>query len=889
MDTEGAIILNSVLKCDHVFDEYSQSDLPLSEVAVPLLLPLTIGFEAEQVKRINYPIFRSVTVNMEHLSVVFCYDDVVFLQSLATKLSSNEAYHRTRNPKMIPSLYTVVFYSTRLGLGLRKDGELIIVDSISSPEEEAGAIQKGDTLYSINDDVIINASMTSLANVVMRLSEEVRPIKLSFLRSDGDCNMDYNAATQICKPDVSSSVNRIDMSLSTAVLTVAERDVPLLKTTLRNTKVGYCQERKASTKIEADARSTLLLEYYNLRVWCWEPFIEPSDLSVSINYNISAQNIRELAVEISDSDSGLIINISDSFIKSLCKAIEWRQRPDEGNGYDTTLFIDESDGIQNLSNAISTNAANAALKYAIRQKSDTSKSFIFRNCTGLSVALVLQSQATEKHVHTNEILGGYQGLDNYENSKVSIVGNNEEFNFRVDGVVQPEKGKGELSFPLVTIALQEVNGICTEPFTDLRIVHTGSTLIPLVLAEESKPVDSTLITERVWALWSVDKEDERTVLTLGSSIRLNCLLKEAVDIGVKIGNDQNIKFVGSLRPSVPFCMPLWLALQSSSWQCFVKLSGVHSYSHLFECSNRGFVNFGQSDSKTIKCMVDGRNDKNSWLAAYMESDGEVFVLNLESTINIRNLLPSAIELNVTESGINRDLCSEHIINIVLQPGEYTDLFTISAEKTSVRVRPVNMKRWSDWRVIGSLLNPKDATSFFVKVVDEMSIPLSIGLRALSKVCGVELMIFSEFWCINCTDLNLVFGCPREHLTDRTVSRSRSRNFGEPMEIMSAEAALKEISSLLDIGYEGAMLNVTKYNTVDIVRLTDQCASKITEECFEYVETHSGVVTSHWWASVDPFYVLSDPHEENTDKDELMWLDNNWVRKHFSNQQKYTCL
>merc|ERR1711981_538099 len=91
---------------------------------------------------------------------------------------------------------------------------------------------------------------------------------------------------------------------------------------------------------------------------------------------------------------------------------------------------------------VSRKAANAALKFARRQKHHKGKPFVFRNTTGLSVAFVKQKHGDRTYSRdlngSSVAVGEYNGLQAYENSEITVVANGEESLFHVD--VIPETG-----------------------------------------------------------------------------------------------------------------------------------------------------------------------------------------------------------------------------------------------------------------------------------------------------------------------------------------------------------------------------------------------------------------------------------------------------------------
>jgi hypothetical protein len=188
----------------------------------------------------------------------------------------------------------------------------------------------------------------------------------------------------------------------------------------------------------------------------------------------------------------------------------------------------------------------------------------------------------------------------------------------------------------------------------------------------------------------------------------------------------------------------------------------------------------------------------------------------------RNLLPTCIEwetLDESEHYDNKNYANLRRAERFLTIGEQAEVYAQRYDTIVLRIRPMNMKYWTCWLRLEeeSILFPhSDATlemksersdihpirpSVQIKVRDVMGIQLPLGLRIIRKSGGLDVSIYAELWCINATNLNLVFGCPREQTTD--FDDSELEPVSESPHLSSAEAALKEILSLFETGYDGA--------------------------------------------------------------------------------------
>jgi hypothetical protein len=100
------------------------------------------------------------------------------------------------------------------------------------------------------------------------------------------------------------------------------------------------------------------------------------------------------------------------------------------------------------------------------------------------------------------------------------------------------------------------------------------------------------------------------------------------------------------------------------------------------------------------------------------------------------------------------------------------------------------------------------------------------------------------------------------------------------EISTAEATLKEISSLFESGEGGAGFgqNDDRFRDPrnDFVRLPGQVSSCIVEECFEYLEVHESNVIRHWWATENPFMPKENWTALEESAEHLNWIDKAWV-------------
>ena len=160
----------------------------------------------------------------------------------------------------------------------------------------------------------------------------------------------------------------------------------------------------------------------------------------------------------------------------------------------------------------------------------------------------------------------------------------------------------------------------------------------------------------------------------------------------------------------------------------------------------------------------------------------------------------------------------------------------------------------------------------------MNFPLTIMVRLTSKSSILEVTLFAELWCTNCTPLNLVFGSPKipsnslMELDDEETTTT---------DVSAAEATLKEISSLFDSsgGAPGFRRNdnLRQDLAYDVVRIPGQVTQHYTEECFEYIEVEDSAQSRRWWATEDAFSTLESTDSIDQKTTSWIWLDKEWVR------------
>ena len=773
------------------------------ELGVPLLLPVTMNFDFEQLDGGDEPRKRSLAVNIDPLSVILSHQDTKLIHSVLMKWRSEQIRAETDQSSLTqPQLffYDVVFPGQRLGLGLRMEGGQIAVDCIGDQpgyDVKASTVSLGDFLYAINGRTITNSSNLSLSDVVDLLKAAPRPLTVTFARLPGGQGMGRSASIaslrQIEKDDVyKGSVDSIDISLSEAILTLVEEDIPLFRGKLSATTASSSIERTSDTRFLINYNCILQLDYFNLRIWCWEPLLEPGCLSLSAAYFAPHIGPNDLTLEVSDRESGpLCLNITDAGAVALSKLIRWEQPPSYNassraiSDYTTVAadidnddFGPSSDLFSGENILVSRKAVSAALFFAQRQTAESVKPFVFRNRTGASVAFVKQrstrkAEVSERVEDSESFLGDYSGLHGYCSDEVTTVGSNEEVKFHVDvmindGVAADEQGETKLDsddkqFPFLTVALQAVAGLEFEPFLDLDLRQAGEKRLPLSLArsdsqgQDDQPAGQCL-------RWLVEQTDERTVVTLSSPMCIISLSPTPIEVGLLTDDPEDRpESLGWVQIGRPLLLPLWLCMQRKTYQCSLRPAGSYLFGSLFRILADGSIEPSSTKEDYIECPSENEADRNVWLSTVRQSDQGVMEITVDSCLSIRNVLPVSIhwEVNrndiVFDGSILRQRSLSQGDDSSLKSGEYAEVFADGCTSMKARFRRQGQGAWSAWSslalshtpkgealdteagaVSSDLIVPKTDGVVPIRIVDDFGVPLTFVLRIDKKPSGIML-------------------------------------------------------------------------------------------------------------------------------------------------------
>jgi len=910
------LLKKSVPNVKSDLNDYEDFDLigPTGDnLGVPLLLPLTIGIEFEQKVYASSPKTRTLSVNVDSLSMMLSTEDSEVIDSVIKKWmrkSNSQVQSRTY-------VFDVIFDTERLGIGLRKEGGKVVVDHVGVASHQE-VIESGDVLHAINGILIANGDKVALSDMVRRLATEPRPLTITFARnlSDSDQTEDLQA-----KESGSSSVltegelyqgtyDSLELSLASAVVTIMEKEVTLFRGNASSFEVGCKLSKTNTTVYRIDVSSKIQIDYYNLRVWGWEPFLEPGGLFLSAEYQEPRKGPRELSIELGDRPGGpLCFNVTDAVVETVSRFWEWRRHTEnEFEAGNTFLTVPDSNGEAAY---VSRKAANAALTFAQRQKQDSAKPCIFRNRSGVSVAFVQQKKESSRDAEglarsgSFVAVGEYCGLQGFKSSDVTVVSNGEETKFRVDVLPGSQGAKRARRFPPLTVALQAVTNVQVQPLVDLEITRAGETTLPLSFKQNDDDSAEEPACGRHWVSWSVEQSDERTVLTLGSSIRVVSLLQESIDVGVEImerGQDEfgDIKPVGTCRCASPLFLPVWLGMKRCRWRCCARVAGGSTYLPLFTVSEEGTADTEQLVESYLEFPSLGGQLRKNYLAVSAEERRGILTVFIDCAMTLRNLLPTSIQWELTDSPPQQLLVVDGIpstssLNVhgnTLASGGSTGVFSEGFEQFCIRFCITEEPAWSTWVSLSleccRTVNPsresspgRETNKMLVtrcaNIADSFGFSLPIGVRITKKDRGVVVVVHAELWFTNLTSLPLVFGCPQEHTID---PKDRYEAESGASELSAAEAALKEISSLFESGEDGKAIErerlKQKARAADIIRIPAQNGPSITEECFEYIEVDYSTVKRRWWASESHLSPRENITEIEEDGTTWHWLDNAWV-------------
>eukprot|EP00977_Amphora_coffeiformis_P011238 scaffold2704_cov159-Amphora_coffeaeformis.AAC.8 len=843
----------------------------VDQLGVALLLPVTVGIELEQTVSTKEDVGtkRSLALNMDPLSVMLSADDLLLIRSLVSRWGSPKARNENKGSGSVGH-FEVVFKSDRLGLGLRRESRNFVVDA----SHDKSGVCVGDILYSINGAVLAESATLPLAGIVERLREEPRPLRLGFLRKSEQADARENDSEDLVPVKTITSTSA-DLSFSEATVTLIDQDVSLLKGKISGTRIAFGRKEGEILTQKASLVSTVSIDYYNMRIWVWEPLLEPGSLYASAEYTAPHLGPQSLALEMGERDSvPLSLNLTDAAVSVLSKLRDWANFTDDPS-FERVAFYDQAG-----------QAANVALQFAKRQKHSGGKPFVFQNKCGLSCAFAVQKKSGDSRTKRQALplLGEYRGLQSYTESEVYVVAPDSEYRFRVDRPNGSRRNNASGMRPCLTVAFQSIVGSVLEPLCDLQVARPGESLVALSYKSTEHHGNGGAIST-VWLSWRVEVTDERTILTLGSVFRVSSQLRATpIEVSVDSG-DGRVKSLGCIPEKDDLYLPVWLAVKNR-FQLRVKPAGSYQFTPLFDYSDEDSLVDGAQDTKYIECLPSKDGTSSIWLASRTLRKGMVMIVTIDCCLTLLNLLPLPLhwEVCVVTDKYRQIIDGSTQRDGPMQVGKFAEV--LGSQHGSLALR-LKSQEWSNWVPLASRTRGKDAHFQNIALKDTFGVPLVVGLRTIRQTIGLQVTFFAETWFLNATPMNLSFGSPAEFVFPDDNFHAALSGF---QELSTAEAALKEFSALFETGDGGKDLRRGRggeTNEKNICLLPFHSGTVVTEECYEYIEVESSVVKRRWWASENPR--ASKPNLTTFDEDGegWRWVDPKWVRSFLSSQAKRT--
>ena len=99
-----------------------------------------------------------------------------------------------------------------------------------------------------------------------------------------------------------------------------DQDVSLLRGKISGTRITFVSKEDESLTQKVSLVSTVSLDYYNMRIWVWEPLLEPGSLYASAEYSAPQLGPKSLSLEMGDRNSvPLSLNLTDAGMSVLSK------------------------------------------------------------------------------------------------------------------------------------------------------------------------------------------------------------------------------------------------------------------------------------------------------------------------------------------------------------------------------------------------------------------------------------------------------------------------------------------------------------------------------------------------------------------------------------------
>jgi len=186
------------------------------------------------------------------------------------------------------------------------------------------------------------------------------------------------------------------------------------------------------------------------------------------------------------------------------------------------------------------------------------------------------------------------------------------------------------------------------------------------------------------------------------------------------------------------------------------------------------------------------------------------------------------------------------------------------------------------QTVGSCGSP---LTFGVKIVPKtISNVASSSTQSHISIAGYDVIIFSELWIRNLTNLPLIFGAPSAQVYKQSQNqqmKETSDDLLNSVRKVAAEAALMELTSVLEFGDRGKGLKVSLEDErspggdVHALATQDYCVD-VVEEVFEYLEMEQAKMKRRWWASESHDKSRPSPSLSNVPGgNRWKWKDEHW--------------
>jgi hypothetical protein len=344
---------------------------------------------------------------------------------------------------------------------------------------------------------------------------------------------------------------------------------------------------KLAVSCEAD------VDYYHSQIAVWEPFIEPSRVSVSLVWKPGVctgdqKRPGQLSVEISDKvnavlegaqqfgnlvSNGFAVNITDAVAEVTARALrqfkKWKDNlkepfsieepssfagiegahcyPKDSEGYDDDFFgapVAEGEvrsrKSRNAKRAAAREAAQAALLFAqkrgadIQKKGESAKPFVLRNRTGMSLRFCQQPRAfadTKTDAPAEKMIIVDAGAEaRFQMEIISMRMRTSQDNYSVS-VKKVRSYEGR--FPHILVMVTSPGETCMlEPLYGLQVSKVGTFLREITVIKKGTTEEGTPAQLVIPLLWTVELEDNRRILTLRSAVQISSIaLGLSLDVG----------------------------------------------------------------------------------------------------------------------------------------------------------------------------------------------------------------------------------------------------------------------------------------------------------------------------------------------------------------------